>query len=106
VRANELTRRIAKWLGESHLSDDVQIGKTEDRRYVYFDVVTTRTRASSIVTRVKLIVEEIAGKVDVDVSKTCIGCVPENRSSLTTWRVMVFWQAVKRNSKKLEESYK
>jgi FAD synthase len=74
--------------------------KTGDSYVVEFEARTTKTRASSMVTRVRLIANEVVVGPDFTVGKELLSEPPADRSALATWRVFV---KIAIRKKKLEE---
>lgn len=84
-----LVKEIQKWTTAHKFGGDVRYRKTRTSYVVEFFMDTTMTRASSIVTRLRLIVEELAKGTKFNVGKMCQGLPPKERSALARWRIFV-----------------
>jgi len=89
MSSGELAKRVGHWLREYDFCSPVVSGRVDDEYVVSFEARTTKTRASSIVTRVGLIAEEVAEGRDYVNGKELVGDPPEDRSGLATWRIYV-----------------
>ncbi len=93
MSSEDLARKIAHWTKLYQFCGAVSTRRTESHYVVEFLARTTKTRASSMVTRVKLIVDEVAGvktpRTEFIVGKELLSPPPSDRASLATWRVYV-----------------
>lgn len=84
-----LARRIAHWTRTYPFPVKVISEKTEKGFTVYFEYRTTKTRASSMVTRVQLIANEVLMGIEFSVEKQLVSEPPPTRESLATWKIEV-----------------
>lgn len=89
MSSEELAKRVNHWIRTYHFCGEVTSGRTDGYHYIQFEARTTSTRASSMVTRLKLMVSELVVGPEFEVSKRLIGQAPIERSSLATWQVYV-----------------
>lgn len=87
MRASESSRKILHWIKQYDFSKHVFLKRTQHYMIIEFDVRTTKTRASTIVTRLKLLVWEISEKSDICVSKELTSAPPKSRGELASWRI-------------------
>lgn len=81
---------VARLIETRSFTNSVAVDRVADEYLVWFEVVTTKTRASSIVTRICLIIQEVDSGCHVRlVHKRLVGDNPKDRSSLTTWMICV-----------------
>jgi hypothetical protein len=89
MSSGELAKRISHWLREYDFCSPVVSGRAGNDHVVAFTARTTKTRASSIVTRICLIAEEIASGREFEAGKELVGDPPEDRAGLASWRIYV-----------------
>ena len=89
MSSGELARRISHWTREYNFCGNVVTKRTDQHYVVEFVARTTKTRASSMVTRVSLIANEVIVGPDFVVGKELIGAPPLDRASLASWRIFV-----------------
>ena len=89
VRAQELARKISRSLGDLGFQGDVTTRRDGDSLMLEFEARTTKTRASSVVTRLELMVTEATCGGKFLVGKRLISENPKERSSLATWTIFV-----------------
>ena len=89
MNANELSREISRWIREYQFCGKVRSRRTEYQRIVEFEARTTKTRASSMVTRIGLIAMEVAAtsRGKIFVGKELVSEPPATRDSLASWRI-------------------
>jgi len=89
VSSSDLARRIAYWTKQHNFCGEVLTRRRLDQYTIEFVARTTKTRASSMVTRVKLIANEVLGGAQHTVDKQLLSDPPEDRASLSTWRIFI-----------------
>lgn len=89
MTSNELARRISHWTKLYNFCEPVKVRRADDSYSVEFEARTTKTRASSMVTRVELIAKGIASDVEFEAGKELLSEPPSDRASLATWRIYV-----------------
>lgn len=89
MSASKLSREVSRWIKDYGFCERVEVGRTDDHHVIEFEVRTTSTRASSMVTRIKLIVAELSSRSDVTVDKELMSRPPETRDALATWSIYV-----------------
>lgn len=87
--ANDLARTIAHWTREHQFCGEVSVHRRDDSYVVAFEARTTKTRASSMVTRLKLIVDELVHGMPVSVGKDLVSVAPRSRDDLASWKIFV-----------------
>lgn len=90
MSSEELAKKIGYWTKAHKFCGKVQTRRVPDYYIISFVARTTKTRASSMVTRVKLIAEEVLGDVHCAIGKELISDPPEDRASLASWRIFVY----------------
>ena len=100
----ELVRRISYWTKEYQFCGKVTSSRTDDHYVVEFEARTTKTRASSMVTRIKLIAAELAEGSDVVVDKDLVSEPPATRDALASWKIYAAIP-IKRRLRALQEAW-
>lgn len=94
MRIEEAVRGVKHWVEKydycSNLQSGVSLRDGKTGKYVKFSMRTTRTRASSIVTRIQHIVRDAVPDRNFAVIKQLEGEEPDSRSSLASWTILVF----------------
>ena len=104
MNASELSREISRWIREYQFCGKVRSRRTEYQRIVEFEARTTKTRASSMVTRIKLIAAELAEGSDVVVDKDLVSEPPATRDALASWKIYAAIP-IKRRLRALQEAW-
>lgn len=89
MTANELAKKISHWLGGYGFCGEVVTENVPNSYVVQFEARTTKSRASSMVTRVGLIASEVLGSCRFEVGKSRMGEPPLSREALSTWKIFV-----------------
>lgn len=89
MTANEVARAVKRWTESYHFCGDVEMHREFAKYVVEFTARTTKTRASSMVTRVGLIVAEVIKEQEFEVGKELMSDPPKDRAALSTWRIYV-----------------
>lgn len=89
MTSRDLARSIQHWVTTYNFCGEVEVARDTDKHIVSFNARTTKTRASTMVTRVRLIVADLAKVPGIVVGKELISEAPENRSALASWRIFV-----------------
>jgi hypothetical protein len=100
----ELVRRISYWTKEYQFCGKVSLKRVSDHYVVAFEARTTRTRASSMVTRIKLIAAELAEGSDIVVDKDLVSEPPATRDALASWKIYAAIP-IKRRLRALQEAW-
>jgi len=87
--ANDLARAIAHWARAYQFCGEVNLSREDDLYIVAFEARTTKTRASSMVTRLKLIVGEVAQGAATVVDKELVSNPPKSRDAIASWKIFV-----------------
>lgn len=89
MNAYELASEVTKWVERYGFVPYVSKRRAENNYLVELTVITTMTRASSMVTRLLLLSSEIAGESRFSVRKELVTEAPTTRDSLATWKITV-----------------
>jgi len=89
MNASKLASEITKCVEDYGFVPHTTKRREMDSYLVEFTVITTKTRASSIVTRLSLLSSELAGESPFSVNKELITDPPATRDDLATWRITV-----------------
>jgi hypothetical protein len=90
MNASKLASEITKCVENYGFVPYVYKKKVGDSYSVEFTTITTKTRASSIVTRLSLLSQELAGESRrFSVTKELMTDPPATRDDLATWRITV-----------------
>ena len=89
MTSRSLARKIADWIPRSGLATrgSVGVSRFAGTHVVLFEVRTTKTRASSIVTRLGLAIASMANGHEFSVDKEVDGDLPRYREDLATWKI-------------------
>lgn len=98
MRVSPLVREVERWIVEQGLGGKVQRISTADAELVLFEARTTKTRASSMVTRLELMVGNIVGCRNFRVGRDLVSDPPKDRSDLATWTVYVVVERKKKQA--------
>lgn len=94
MRIDQAVRGVKHWLEKYDYCSNIESGTSLNNgvtgKYVKFLARTTRTRASSIVTRIQHIVEDAVEDRGYSVSKQLEGEEPATRADLASWTITVF----------------
>ena len=104
MNTNELARRIGHWTREYQFCGEVSVSRIQDHYVVEFEARTTKTRASSMVTRIKLIAADLAEGSDVVVDKDLVSESPATRDALASWKIYAAIP-IKRRLRALQEAW-
>ena len=87
MSSRDLARKVSHWTKSYGFVEEVRVGRSTDHYSVEFEARTTKTRASTMVTRLQLMSNALGpGAI---ASKELIGEPPANRAALSTWRITV-----------------
>lgn len=89
MNSNEVAKEVSHWARMYQFSGEVKHEKSPESHKIHFEARTTSTRASTMVTRLRLIVHDINDSPDILVGKELISARPENRAALASWRIYV-----------------
>lgn len=89
MSSQELAKKISYWIRTYSFCGEVVTVKLDNNYFIQFEARTTKTRASSMVTRIKLISAEVILDVEFQVGKELLSEVPSDRSALATWKIFV-----------------
>jgi FAD synthase len=89
MSSKELADKIGHWTQTYNFCGEVSSSRTDTHHVIQFEARTTKTRASSMVTRVKLMANEVIVGYDFSVSKELLSDPPRDRAALATWRISV-----------------
>ena len=89
MNASKLASEITKCVEDYGFVPHVHKRRADDSYSVEFTTITTKTRASSIVTRLLLLSSELAGESPFSVDKGLMTDPPVTRDDLATWRITV-----------------
>ncbi len=90
MTTQSLASRIKHWTKTYSFCNTVEVKNRPDQVRIEFEARTTKTRASSIVTRIRLITREVIGETaEYSVDKELCSEAPNDRASLATWKVFV-----------------
>ena len=88
MQSEELARKVSHWAKEYGFTGKVSTKKADGAWVIEFQARTTKTRASSMVTRLGLIVQELAGAAhQISTGKQLMSDPPSTREDLGTWRI-------------------
>ncbi len=97
MRLDAVIREVRRWVSRFDYVENLRVGAYADGgRFVEFVARTTKTRASSIVTRVGLIVADVAKDRKFTVLKRLDGDSPATRDDLATWHIVVQFKSTRR----------
>ncbi len=88
MSASELAKKIKYW-AEFKFCDKVLLYKTSDCYLVEFETRTTMSRASSMVTRIRLIAQDASSSTKVYAGKKLVSEPPAAREDLASWIIFV-----------------
>ncbi len=101
MRLDSVVREVKRWVLEYDYCQNFRAGVSVDGgRFIEFVARTTKTRASSMVTRIGLIVSDVAGGRKFIVMKRLVGDAPATRDALATWCIAVQFKASRRLEKR------
>ena len=89
MNANKVASEVARWVEHYGFVPYVSKKRVGDSYLVELTTITTTTRASSMVTRLRLLSLEIAGESQFSVGKELVTEAPTTRDSLATWKITV-----------------
>src|SRR5665213_3388330 len=89
MRIEEAVREVKRWVEKYDYCSNVEVGAAKNLKFVKFSARTTTTRASSMVTRIKHIVQDAVDGRGFGVSKELVGLPPETRADLASWAITV-----------------
>lgn len=89
MNSQKLFTDVKKWIKAYQFCGIVRSHRLGDYNYVEFEAVTTKTRASTMVTRVGLIAQDIVAGSGrrVIVGKELMSAPPSTRADLATWKI-------------------
>ena len=88
MRLDDAVRAVKRWIEKYDYCHDLIVDR-ESGRLLYFSAKTTTTRASSMVSRISTIVEEVLGEGNFEVFKVLVGDPPADRGDLANWEIAV-----------------
>lgn len=89
MNANELANEVVKWVEHYGFVPYVSKRRIEGFYLVELTTITTKTRASSMVTRLSLLSSELAQGSRFSIVKELLTESPTTRDSLATWKIIV-----------------
>jgi len=89
MRIEQAVKGVKHWIEKYDYCSNLESGTSADGHYVRFLARTTKTRASSIVTRIAHIVQDAVEDRKFDVFKQLDGPPPEARADLASWTIIV-----------------
>lgn len=96
MRLDKVVREVRGWIERFDYIGNFNVGnEVGGDRYVEFTARTTKTRASSIVTRVRLIVQDVVSDRPFQVLKRLEGSSPATRDDLATWHIVVRFSSLR-----------
>ncbi len=100
MRLDKVVREVKRWVGRFDYVGSFRAGASADGgRFIEFVARTTKTRASSMVTRIRLIVADAAKDRQFTVLKRLDGDPPATRDDLATWHIVVQFKSTRRIEK-------
>lgn len=97
MRISEVVSEVKRWTSKYDYVGEFTV-HSEGGKLLSFPARTTKTRASSMVFRIGLIVDEIAGSREFSVAKILEGPAPQNRAELANWRIEVLFPTTKKKA--------
>ena len=88
MKTKDLVKRVGIAVAE-YVGSKVEVTHFTEYWSISYEVRTTTTRASSLVTRIRLLVEEIVRPQPIVVDKVLLSDSPKERSTLATWMIFV-----------------
>jgi hypothetical protein len=92
----QLARDIARWIKPYPFCGHVSVAWQLESYSISFEARTTKTRASSIVTRIRLIAANLADESRCRVEKQLWSEAPRKREDLATWMICATVSAKRR----------
>jgi hypothetical protein len=90
MRLEKVVREVRRWSSKFDPESNIQTRKSADGEVVVsFVVRTTKSRASSIKTRLDLTLREVIPEEKFCSHPTLVGPPPEDRGSLSFWQINV-----------------
>lgn len=89
MRIEEAVREVKHWVEKYDYCSNLVVGATPKFKFVKFSARTTRTRASSIVTRINHIIRDVVVDRGFEVRKELIGESPSTRADLASWAIVI-----------------
>lgn len=96
-----LAKKMAAWIVRHRFCSEARVGRIGDDYLVEFVSRTTKTRASSMVTRIGLIAAEVAAGAPIFVGKKLLSGPPRDRDDVVGWIVYVRVPIRKRSGQKV-----
>ena len=87
MRFRDLVKEIEHWIEEQKFGESVWVREAAECTILGFDIRTTKTRASSIVTRLDLMIKDISREHEFRVGHQLVSEGPKDRDDLATWTV-------------------
>ena len=87
MTAEDFANATRLWVLRSGLAPEVLLRRESGEYVVSFVVRTTKTRASHIVTRLRLMLDSLGGSRHFYVSKLLASSPPKLREELATWEI-------------------
>ena len=106
MTSSKLHQKIKYWLQAHDYPYEVKSHRRGRSWVSEFFATTTRTRASSMVTRIRLIAAEILGAAEFSVGKELVARPGKKREDLSEWRIFVEVAPRSRRSAKEEWEWK
>jgi hypothetical protein len=93
VRIEQSARKLAASIRELGFAAKVRVEKSRSGLWrVWFNTTTTKTRASSMASRIRLLAFEISSNTPVSIDKILIGSRPRKREDITSWEISANFQ--------------
>ena len=89
MTALSLSQEVLRWVKELRIAGKVFVARVDDKYVIDFFTTTTKTRASSMVTKLELLVAGMADGTPFSIGKELLSLPPANRADLASWRVFV-----------------
>lgn len=84
---------MKRWIAKYDYCGNVEVDESVvvPGRYIKFTARTTKTRASSMVTRIRHIVSDVIQDRTFEVTKQLEGDAPKTRADLASWSIIIFF---------------
>jgi hypothetical protein len=89
MSSRDLALKLARWTREMGVHGPVAVRRDQEAWLVEFESTTTKSRASSLKTRIHLLASRICGDLETQSGVELLGERPRLRSDLSKWRIFV-----------------